>query len=35
LIFVLVIFQQPIGQMIRAVIDFVFRLLIPGVSNPI
>jgi Zn-dependent protease len=35
LIFVLVIFQQPIGQMIRAVIDFVFRILIPGVSNPI
>jgi Zn-dependent protease len=35
LIFVLVIFQQPIGQMIRAVIDFAFRILIPGVSNPI
>jgi Zn-dependent protease len=35
LIFVLVIFQQPIGQMIRAVIDFAFRILIPGSSNPI
>ena len=35
LIFVLVIFQQPIGQMIRAIIDFAFRILIPGVSNPI
>ena len=35
LIFVLVIFQQPIGQMIRVVIDFAFRILIPGVSNPI
>jgi Zn-dependent protease len=35
LIFVLVIFQQPIGQMIRVVIDFAFRILIPGTSNPI
>jgi Zn-dependent protease len=35
LIFVLVIFQQPIGQMIRAVINFVFQILIPGSSNPI
>jgi uncharacterized membrane protein len=35
LIFVLVIFRQPIGQMIRVVIDFAFQILIPGVSNPI
>jgi Zn-dependent protease len=35
LIFVLVIFQQPIGQMIRGVINFVFQILIPGSSNPI
>jgi Zn-dependent protease len=35
LIFAMILLQQPIGQMIRAVIDFAFRILIPGVSNPI
>jgi Zn-dependent protease len=35
LILVMVFLQQPIGLMIRAVTDFAFRILIPGVSNPI
>jgi Zn-dependent protease len=35
LILVMVFLQQPIGQMIRAVTDFAFRILIPGVSNSI
>jgi Zn-dependent protease len=35
LILVMVFLQQPIGLMIRAVTDFAFRILIPGVSNSI
>jgi Zn-dependent protease len=32
LIFAMVLFQEPIGRMIRAVVDFAFQILIPGSS---